>query len=318
MEMRDGSRRLAAAFHRAAATPSPPATPVAAPPMAPSASPPRTPAGETFAAETVPFVNDRFRLFLAGEYATAADYKAVALNLNGIVGIFSGEPSEEAAKNAALEQCQKRADAVQSPRKCEIYVVGNTVIYPHGRPPMPPLPWIRRDPSVEKPFVAKDMPLIRDPGKARLESNYVPGKNSKSIAVGPEGQFIFYTGGETTGESVRRTLESCGALAGAACMIVAIDDVFVVPLPTAFKVTGFFQAANHSSIAADARDDVVRKLAEASSGWNAVAVGASGRPGLALKAASEQNAVSESLGNCAKSDRDCRIIAIGPFSVGPN
>ena len=318
MEMRDGSRRLAAALHRAAATPSPPATPVAAPTMAPSASPPPTPSGEKFAAETVPFVNDRFRLFLAGEYATAADYKAVALNLNGITGIFSGQPSEEAAKSAALEQCQKRADAVQSARKCEIYVVGNTVVYPHGRPPMPSLPWIRRDPSVEKPFSAKDMPLVRDPGKARLESNYAPGKRSKSIAVGPGGQFIFYTGGETTGESVRRTLESCGALAGVACMIVAIDDAFVVPLPTAFKVTGFFQAAGNSSIAADARDDVVRKLAEPSSGWNAVAVGASGRPGLALKAASEQNAVSESLSNCTRSDRDCHVIAIGPFAVGPN
>jgi class 3 adenylate cyclase len=318
MEMRDGSRRLAAALHRAAATPSPPATPVAAPTMAPSASPPPTPSGEKFAAETVPFVNDRFRLFLAGEYATAADYKAVALNLNGITGIFSGQPSEEAAKSAALEQCQKRADAVQSARKCEIYVVGNTVVYPHGRPPMPSLPWIRHDPSVEKPFSAKDMPLVHDPGKARLESNYAPGKKSKSIAVGPGGQFIFYTGGETVGESVRRTLESCGALAGVACMIVAIDDAFVVPLPTAFKVTGFFQAAGNSSIAADARDDVVRKLAEASSGWNAVAVGASGRPGLALKAASEQNAVSESLSNCARSDHDCHVIAIGPFAVGPN
>jgi adenylate cyclase len=322
MEMRDSSRRLASTLHHADATPSPAAAPVpastAAPAMSPSASPPSPPPGEKFAAETVPFVNDRFRLFLAGEYATAADYKAVALNLNGIVGIFSGQPSEEAAKSAALEQCQKRADAVQSPRKCEIYVVGNTVIYPHGRPPVPSLPWIRRDPSVEKPFVAKDMPLIHDPGKARLESNYAPGKKSKSIAVGPGGQFIFYTGGETAGESVRRTLESCGALAGVACMIVAIDDNFVVPLPTAFKVTGFFQAASNASIAADAKDDVVRKLAEASSGWNAVAVGASGRPGLALKATSEQNAVSESLGNCARSDRDCHVIAIGPFSVGPN
>jgi len=286
--------------------------------MTPSASPPPTPSGEKFAAETVPFVNDRFRLFLAGEYATAADYKAVALNLNGITGIFSGQPSEEAAKSAALEQCQKRADAVQSARKCEIYVVGNTVVYPHGRPPMPSLPWIRRDPSVEKPFVAKDMPLVHDPGKARLESNYAPGKKSKSIAVGPGGQFIFYTGGETAGESVRRTLESCGALAGVACMIVAIDDNFVVPLPTVFKVTGFFQAASNASIAADARDDVVRKLAEASSGWNAVAVGASGRPGLGLKAASEQNVMNDALSNCARSDRDCHIIAIVPFSVGPN
>jgi class 3 adenylate cyclase len=300
MEMRHDARRLASAPHTATAVPSPPSS------------------GEKLAAETVPFVTDRFRHFLAGEYATATDYKAVALNLNGIVGIVSGQPSEEAAKNAALEQCQTRADAVQSPRKCEIYVVGNTVIYPHGRPPMPSLPWIRRDPSVEKPFAAKDMPLVRDPGKARLESNYAPGKKSKSIAVGPGGQFIFYTGGETTGESVRRTLETCGALAGGACMIVAVDDTFVVPLPAAFKVTGLFQAAGNSSIAADARDDVVRKLAEPLSGWNAVAVGASGRPGLALKAASEQNSVSESLGNCAKVDRDCHVIAIGPFSVEPN
>jgi adenylate cyclase len=284
--------------------------------MTPSAFPP-PPSGERFAAETVPFVNDRFRLLLAGEYATAADYKAVALNLNGIVGVFSGQPSEEAARSAALEQCQKRADAVSSPRKCEVYAVGNTVVYPDGRPPMPSLPWVRRDHSVEKPFVATDMPLIRDPGKTRLESNYVPGKKSKSIAVGPGGQFIFYTGGETTGESVRRTLESCGAVAGVACMIVAIDDIFVVPLPTAFKVTGFFQAASNSSIATDARVDAARKLTEASSGWNVVAVGASGRPGLALKAASEQNGVNEALGNCARQDSDCHVIAIGPFSVGP-
>jgi adenylate cyclase len=69
---------------------------------------------------------------------------------------------------------------------------------------------------------------------------------------------------------------------------------------------------------ADARDEVARKLADASSGWNAVAVGAAGRPGLALKAANEQNAVSEALGNCVKHDGDCHVIAIGPFSVGPN
>jgi class 3 adenylate cyclase len=310
LEMRHASRRLASELHHDATTPT------SAPATTPSASPPPAASGERLAAETVPFVNDRFRLFLAGEYATATDHKAVALNLNGITGIISGQPSEEAAKIAALEQCQKRADAVQSPRKCEIYVVGNTVVYPHGRPPMPSLPWIRRDPSIEKPFAVKDMPLVHDPGKARLESNYVPGKKSKSIAVGPGGQFIFYTGGESTGESVRRALETCGALAGGACMIVAIDDAFVVPVPTAFKVTGLFEAASNSSIAADARGDVARKLA--GPGWNAVAVGASGRPGLALKAASEQTAVSDALGNCAKSDSDCHVIAIGPFSIGPN
>jgi hypothetical protein len=58
-----------------------------------------------------------------------------------------------------------------------------------------------------------------------------------------------------------------------------------------------------------------RRLADASSGWNAVAVGTSGRPGLALKARSEQEAVNDALGNC---DSDCHVIAIGPFAVGPN
>ena len=101
-------------------------------------------------------------------------------------------------------------------------------------------------------------------------------------------------------------------------MIVAIDDAFVVPVPATLKVTGFFHAASNSFILTDARQDVERQLAEASSGWNAVASGTSGHPGLALKAASEQNAVSEALDNCAKHDSDCHVIAIGPFSVGPN
>jgi hypothetical protein len=110
----------------------------------------------------------------------------------------------------------------------------------------------------------------------------------------------------------------CGALAGVACMIVAIDDSFIVPLPTTSKVTGFFRADKNASIAADAGDDVARKLADALSGWSAVAVGTSGRPGLALHAAGEQSAVSEALGNCAQHDSDCHVIAIGPFAVGPN
>ena len=205
-----------------------------------------------------------------------------------------------------------------SHRKCELYAVGNTIVYPHGKPPLPPQPWIRHDPSIEKPFAAKDMPLVRDAGKARLETYYGPGRKTKSIAVGPGGQFFYNLGVEAVEDSARRNLESCGALAGVPCIIVALDDAFVVPVPTTLKVTGFFRAAVSSSIAAEARDEANRKLAEASSGWNAVAVGVSGRPGLALKAASEQNAVKEALGECVKRDSDCHVIAIGPFSVGRN
>src|SRR5216684_1630984 len=321
MEMPAGSKGSASASNDAAPSSpvaSTPAPKIVAPAPQLSASPPPGRSSEKFAAETVPFVSDRTRLALSNEYVPATDHKAFALNVTGTYGFVTAQPNEEAAKSAALDQCQKRADAIQSPRRCELYAVGNTTVYPHGKPPLPPLPWIRHDPSTEKPFVAKDMPLIRDLGKSRLESTYAPGKKSKSIAVGPGGQFIDNIGVETVEDSVRRNLEACGAIAGVPCMIVAVDDTFVVPVPTTLKVTGFFRAGGNSSIAADARDDVSRKFAGAASGWNAVAVGASLRPGLALKAANEQNAVNEALGDCVKQDSNCHVIAIGPFSVGPN
>jgi adenylate cyclase len=304
---------------QAAVTPPPPAIPsptatksAAAPP-----SPPVT-SDERLAPETMPFVSGRTRAALANEYVPAADFKAFATNINGINAFVTAQPNEEAAKAAALDQCQKRAEQANSPRKCEIYAVGSNVVYSHGRPPVPPLPWIKHDPLIERPFVADEVPLIRDQGKTRLENAYTPGRRTKAIALGPGGQFFFSTSADTVDDAARRNLESCGAVAGVPCIIVALDDAFVVPVPKTMKVTGFFQKADARMISADTRDDVFRKLNDAGSGWNAVAVGAAGRPGLSLKAASEQNAINESLANCVKSDSDCHVIAIGPFAVGPN
>ena len=138
--------------------------------------------------------------------------------------------------------------------------------------------------------------------KGQVARASVPTANSPSMS-----------GQENADESVRRSLENCGATLGVACMTVAVDDVFVVPVPTLMKATGFFRPPATAAIVADARDDVARKLAGASSGWNAVAVGTAGRPGLGLKAASEQDAINDALGNCAKRDSDCHVIAIGPF-----
>jgi class 3 adenylate cyclase len=321
LELRDKVRDSLRANNNAPPTtaPSPSATAVAPPPVTPAtAAAVAAPPSDRFSAEAVPFVTDRARLVLANEYVAAAEPKAFALNVNGVIGLASSQPNEEAAKSAALEQCQQRADSIQSPRKCELYAIGSKVVYPHGRPPVPPLPWFKRDPVTEKPFEPAAMAFMRDPAKARLDSSYMPGKKSKAIAVGPGGNFIFYTGGATVPEVVRRALETCGALAGVPCMIVAIDDVFVIPMPTMMKATGPFRPADNPSIAGDARDDVVRQLAEASTGWNAVAVGSSGRPGMALKAANEQDAVNGALGDCAKRDSNCHVIAIGPYAVGPN
>jgi class 3 adenylate cyclase len=301
-------------------SPSPTATKSAAAPATPSAPslPPPVVAGEKFVPEAMPFVGNRTRATLTSEYLPAADFKAVATTINGVNAFVVAQPSEEAAKTAAIEQCQKKAEQINAPRRCEVYAVGNSVVYPHAKPPVPPLPWIKHDPVTERPFVADEMPLIRDQGKTRLENAYTPGRKTKTIALGPGGQFFFSTAVETVDDAARRNLEACGALAGVACMIVALDDVFVVPVPKTMKVTGFFRPPDARIIAADVRDDVFRKLGDANSGWNAVAVGTAGRPGLSLRAASEQNAINEALANCVKSDSDCHVVAIGPFAVGPN
>ncbi|OAF00866.1 addiction module protein [Bradyrhizobium centrolobii] len=283
-----------------------------------AATPAPTPAaaGGKFPADMVPFIGERVRAYLSNEYSVAGDYKAFALNIGGFVGYGLNQPNEEAARNTALDQCQKRADAAQSPRRCELYAVGDTVVYSHGKPPMPPQPWVRHDAMTERPFASKDFPIVRDPAKVRLENLYAPAAKSRSVALGPGGQYFMVMGASSVDESARRSLESCGAIAGVVCMIVAVDDNFVVPIPTLLRITGFFHAASNASIVADARDEVVRKLGDGM-GWNAVAVGTTGRPGLGLKAADEQTAVNSALADCARRDSDCHVIAIGPFTVGP-
>ncbi|SDI79249.1 adenylate cyclase [Bradyrhizobium sp. Rc2d] len=282
----------------------------------PAPSPSASPISGKFPAESVPFINERVRNYLAGDYSAAADYKAFALNVGGFTGSALNQPNEEAARNMAIEQCQKRADAAQSPRRCELYAVGNTIVYAHGKPPMPSQPFVRHDAMTERPFASKDFPMVRDPQKVRLENMFVPAAKSRSVALGPGGQYFMVLGAASADDAARRSLESCGAIAGVACLVVAIDDNFVVPIPTQFRITGFFNAASNASIVADARGEVMRKLTD-TMGWNAVAVGTAGRPGLGLKADDEQTAVNSALADCAKRDSDCHVIAIGPFTVGP-
>jgi class 3 adenylate cyclase len=318
LELGPGTGVTAATEKVTAPAPSPSPSLATNAPAPPPPGPPPIPSGEKLVAENVPFLGGRARANLANEYMQGADYKAFALTVGGTPGFVVGQPSEEAAKTAALELCQKRADNFTPQRRCELYAVGNTMVYQHGRPPMPPMPWVRHDPSTERPFDSKMVPMVRDVGQARLESTFVPARKSRSVVLGPTGQMYFNYNQDNADDSIRRNLETCGAVVGVACMVVAVDDVFVVPVPTLMKVTGMFRSANNASIAADQRDDVVRRLTDATTGWNAIAVGSGGRPGLALKATDEQRAINEALGNCVKRDSDCHVIAIGPFTVGPN
>src|SRR6266436_10359409 len=136
MEMANPARETPPAGNAAMAVSAPPpAASVAAAPPAPALPPPPIPSGEKLAANTVPFIGERNRLYLANEYVQAPDYKAFALNINGVTGSAISQQSEEAARTAALQQCAERAEAAQSPRKCELYAVGNVVVFPRGLPP---------------------------------------------------------------------------------------------------------------------------------------------------------------------------------------
>ncbi len=295
----------------------PPAAPAKPPTMAvaPSSTPiqPTVRPAEALVPETIPVVLDRARLAVRNDYMPAPGHKALAISF-GPIGMSTGQADDETAKSAALDLCQARANALPVPRKCDLYALGNTVVYAHGHPPLPPAPWVTRDAAIERPIAVSDIPLMRDVAKANVEKSYLPGRNAKALAIAPSGGSYFYFNQSSTDEAARRALEVCGSNAGVACMIVAVNDNFVVPVPTTMKVTGFFHPAAANTIAPELRDDVARRLGNGG-GWTAVAAGGDGKAGVMVKAANEQAAIDGALADCARQDRACRVIAIGPFAV---
>jgi class 3 adenylate cyclase len=281
------------------------------------AAPPPVPREEVLAPGNVPFIPDSLRAQIRDEYLPGGDIKALAITTGRFIGYVTGQPNEELAKSVALDTCQKRVEAAKVTTKCEIYAVGNKVVSLRAHPPMPPAPYVARDSLVERTFSVDEMPLVRDQAKDNLRRNYASARKSKAIALGPAGGYTFFTAHDTADEAVRRALEVCGSNAGSPCMIVALDDNFVVPVPKTMKATSFFRPTTNSFVAANEREFLARRYASASKGWNAVAASLNGKTGVALGAENEDAAVKAALADCAKVDRECRIIAIGPFSVDP-
>ena len=114
---------------------------------------------------------------------------------------------------------------------------------------------------------------------------------------------------------MRRTLERCGYLLGLACMVLAVDDNVRDPGPDLGEGGWLLPAGSSLGFGPKTRTDMACRLANATEGWNAVAVGSLGQAGIEVGAASERGAVDGAMENCAKHDRDCRIAVIGPFLV---
>ena len=197
--------------------------------------------------------------------------------------------------------------------QCELYASGNAVVTARPYPPMPPHPWFTRDPSIETPYSEQDVPLVREDMRRFL--GYARAPKTKALALGVAGIARFFGGESSEDEAIRRTLELCGDASRAMCLIVAVDDAFVVPIPRSRTVIGLFRVGPVNAIAPEFRDEVARALGNATRGWSAVAAGASGRVGVKTGAESEPAAVDGSLQACNRQDRDCRVVVIGPFVV---
>jgi len=288
----------------------------APPPSAPKVEPPAAPlhVGD-FVPEKVPLIADQAKTTLRAAYLAAPDHKALAISAVRL-GFMTGQKDDAAAKAGALEGCQKASDALAPGSPCELYAVGDTVVYGHGQPPLPPQPWLTRDTSMERAFASAEVPLIDAKGRAWIDANYVPAGPSKALALSPQGAPFAYVAQTSPEEAMRRSLELCGISSGVPCMIVALDDVFVVRIPTTMTPVAPFNLRN-SLVAPSQREEAERRLASGRYRWSAVAVGADGQPGLALHATTEEEAVEGALSACDKLDHNCRVIAIGPFAVEP-
>ena len=270
---------------------------------------------EALVPELVPFISDRDRAKIRNTYLPADDHKALAISLTQI-GFISGQADDNAAKAAALENCRQATEAGDRKDRCDLYALGNIVVYPGTYPPLPPEPWLVANTSVERPFDAMNLPLVGERTKAMLAKEYGDDAKPKALAISSAGAWSSVHAQSSPEEAIRRTLEWCGRH-GAPCMIVAVDDRFVVAIPTTMKVTGFFQANSNSLILPELRSGVARRLGNVTTGWSAVAAGAGGGPGLALGVLGEQAAIDGALADCSARDRNCRVIAIGPFLVEP-
>src|SRR5262249_1150078 len=158
-----------------------------------------------------------------------------------------------------------------------------------------------------RPFVGKDVPLVSDSQRTALEKNYPPAASQKALALSPTGTGSYYRGNASSDEAIRRALEACGYTGGVPCIVLALDDSFVVPVPTGIKVTGFFVVANNAAVAPELRTNLAQRLGNAPNAWNGVAVGINGRTGLMLNAANEEEAIEAALADCSKQDRNCHV-----------
>lgn len=294
------------------------ATPPEPTPVSTASSQPG-PRGIELVPETIPFIRTSDRERIRDEYLRAPNYKALAMNTFES-HFVSGLPSQEIADKAAVENCEstKRRPSTDTALaeveyRCDLFASGAVVVTQRTKIAMPPMPWVNA--PVQRPFAAAELPMATQETKDAAERRYGHSPRSKALVISPNGR-LFPTSAESgPEEAMRRSLERCGYVSKAACLVVALDDTFVAAVPTLARAIGFYRQDALFALPIDVRAEVARRLATSSEGWQAVALGATGHAGTEVGATSERGAVDGAMENCAMFDHDCHIAVIGPFLV---
>lgn len=285
--------------------------------------PPRNtgPKGPELVPDKIPFIKETERQRIRDEYMSAPDHKALAMNMFESYFV-TGLPNQEAADKAAVQTCDSNkrrptsdSSTTELEYRCELAASGTVAVIQRANIPMPPRPWINA--SVQRPFVATEIPMASKEMQDIAERRYHRHPRSKALVIAPSGRYYTNSADNGAEEAMRRGLERCGYVSKAPCLVVAVDDTFVNAVPTLAKAVGFYRPDALFGVPSEERAEIARRLASSSSGWQAVAIGAAHHAGTKIDANSERSAVDGALENCALYDRDCRIAVIGPFLVQP-
>jgi hypothetical protein len=232
----------------------------------------------------------------------------------------SGLPSQEIADKAAVENCEstKRRPTTDTTLaeieyRCDLFASGAVVVTQRTHIAMPPMPWVNA--PVQRPFAAAELPMASQETRDSAERRYGRSPRSKALVISPNGHLFLTSAESGPEEAMRRSLQRCGYVSKAACLVVALDDTFVAAVPTLARAVGFYRQDALFALKIEVRAEVARRLATSNEGWQAVALGATGHAGTEVGALSERSAVDGAMENCAMYDHDCHIAVIGPFLV---
>lgn len=270
-------------------------------PFSPHAAP--AVAGVPFDAAKVPLVTDRVRSSLA-DFAREPSFKAIAISRIGW-GIASGARDTVTAEREALDRCRKR----DQKGDCRIYTLGNRVVWPPLRLPLPAD--LRAEP-LNEPLVPQQLAAVRGvPNAAGLQA-YLAEGNHKALAISDNG-FSSMKDRETPAEAIRLAVERCSDFARAPCLLISVDGFLSVKIPTSYGVVRPYTLAGETEMS-QADKERIGKIYSAKD-WRALARGASNKWYAVSAMESETAAAEGALKACHAAEQDCKLWAIGNFRV---